>query len=107
MQVDGNMSTAAIRTVIVLTEEAIRAIDHEIDAKSLGDGIRISTLLKIRNIFNRRLEYLRNGTILPREYRPSGIGRVITDSWPNKSLLGDKILKAEHSFINMPDHADT
>lgn len=82
---------------------AILAVDEELAQHRQGAGT-VSTpaqLAAIREELENWAREITSGAVTPRSARNSGLGRMITDSWPLSSKLGQVVLAAEESYVSL------
>ncbi|SEL33357.1 hypothetical protein [Streptacidiphilus jiangxiensis] len=85
-------------------EIALAAIEDEITAHAPRPGAAPVNLQQLRT-FRSNLQTLRDqlmsGRVPPRGQRLTGMGRMITDSWPFDSQLGQTLLNAEQHYLDL------
>jgi hypothetical protein len=82
---------------------AKEAVAQELERHRVGTGT-VSTpaqLLAIRDQLDVWQSEVERGSLTPRNQRNRGMGRMITDSWPLGSLLGQALLTAEESYASL------
>ncbi|MGP3975916.1 hypothetical protein ACTWQF_18300 [Streptomyces sp. 8N114] len=84
-------------------EAALAAIEEELSEHAAGRGT-VGNPKQLKT-FRANLEILQGqvmlGTLPPRGQRLSGMARVITDSWPSDSSLGEALLTAEQRYLSL------
>ena len=94
-----------IKKVISFTRQALKELREEMQRHELGNG-KVSSpaqLKKMYKFFDEILTELESGEIPPKEMRNRGVGKVIIDSWPFDSLLGEILLNAEQAYLKLPN----
>lgn len=66
--------------------------------QGIGDEYMRNNLKRFKTILEEMLSAMVSGKLPPPETRNRGMGRVIVDSWPSDSRLGELIIKAEDSY---------
>lgn len=85
----------------VAVERALAAVTEELGRHAQGVGAisDIDQLLKMRSQLEEMQGQLSSGNLPSRDSRTRGLGRVIADSWPLGSELGEVILAAEQAYL--------
>jgi hypothetical protein len=92
-----------VETVLRRLESAIEAIDAEIARHEAGNG-EVSNRQQLRSFRDALAEAFRrveSGHVPPKASRSGGLARVIVDSWPFNSALGDAIIAAEDGYLKL------
>jgi len=94
-----------IKKVLSFTQQALDELKEEMQRHESGNG-KVSSpvqLKKMYKFFDEILKELESGKIPSKEMRNRGVGKVIIDSWPFDSPLGEILLKAEQAYLDLPN----
>lgn len=93
-----NRASPVLRSIQI----ALDAIAAEIASDGVGSGKAVESVEQLgamqAQLKSWRDELL-SDSIMPRNQRRGGMGRVICDSWPLDSRLGSLIIEAEKSYL--------
>lgn len=82
---------------------ALREVEHALaNPRHLPEGITEIQLRKCEKQLRSMLNDLETNTYTRKEYRETGMGRMIIDSWPLSSSIGEAILGAEMAYLAIP-----
>lgn len=98
---EGSGPADGLESVAALVRAALAAVDEEIEQWRWGRGTVGSEpqLKHIRHRLSEMLGHLAAGWLPPRENRAADLSRVIADSWPFGSALGEVIVEAERAYL--------
>ena len=82
---------------------ALREVEHALaNPCHLPEGITEMQLRKCEKQLRSMLNNLETNTYPRKENRETGMARMIVDSWPLSSSIGDAILGAEQAYLAIP-----
>lgn len=87
--------------VVKKIDAAIKAIDEHLNGTIVDvkiSSIPNNQLLSFKDKLVKMKIQVEQDSLSP--YQVPGMGRVITDSWPFNSSVGEKVLESEQSYIN-------
>jgi hypothetical protein len=94
------MTIAALQARI---RDALRAVDEEMARHRQIRG-RVGTeeqLVQCRRTLETMLTGLESAPLPPRSQRPTGMARMIVDSWPLDSALATLLLEVEQAYLRL------
>lgn len=80
---------------------AITALDEEIQKPEVARVADLHTLSEFRMLLKKMHEDVELDALSVPEVKRGGMGRVIADSWPWSSVVGDLVIKAENAFLEL------
>ncbi|GAA2514772.1 hypothetical protein [Pilimelia columellifera] len=98
----GELGLRRIRQAKVAAASALAALEIELERTRVGKGA-VSTEQELALIYRHlrsMADCLDTGNLPDSGNRPRGIGRVVTDSWPIESTLGELLIAAEKAYFN-------
>lgn len=86
--------------VLHLVSKAKSALNEELERYRAGESTvgPLNQLTKVEATLGAIELAVQSGILPPPRDRISGVGRIITDSWPNDSELGNMVLAAEQAY---------
>lgn len=89
--------------VLHLVRTAQSALNEELARCRAGASTvgPLNQLTKVQATLGAIESVVQSGILPPPCDRISGVGRMITDSWPNDSELGNMILEAEQAYRSL------
>jgi hypothetical protein len=93
-----NISNKDVVLAINLTEKAIRKLIFLIENNKETDYYDIHLLKRLLICFQDILKNLQSGDIPSENFRPTWIARMISDSWPFNTELGNLLAEAEYTY---------
>lgn len=86
-----------------LVQTALLQIDEEVARHMRGDETiaTLEQLRRCRETLHSMEKSLHSGKLPPRNERPSGMGRMIVDSWPIGAELGTLLLQIEQAYMRL------
>ena len=92
-----------IERVLGLIRAAHRAVSDELVRAATGTG-SVGTTAQLTSVKQKLEEMERaiaSGDLPPKPLRDRGMGRMVSDSWPLGSSLGEMVLLAEFAYVHL------
>jgi hypothetical protein len=86
-----------------LIRTAHRAVSDELARSATGTGV-VGTPVQLTSVKQKLEEMERaitSDALPPRPLRHRGMGRMVSDSWPLGSSLGEMVLSAESAYVQL------
>ena len=86
-----------------LIREAKEAVSQELARNAAGAGTigTSNQLVAVRQKLEAMEHSICDGALPPKSSRDRGMGRMVSDSWPLGSALGEMVLSAEEVYVRL------